>query len=141
MSYRTRAKDAIAEYLKQHSDHSFSAYDVNEYMQEKGIQMNLTTVYRNLDRLTESGEIMRYKTAGDEFSRYQCAKPHAGCSSHLHMQCRECGRILHLECGFMQELKEHLEEHHGFALECQGSVLMGLCRQCSADKDKMEKEN
>ena len=53
------------EYLALHKEHSFSAYDVNEYMQSNGIQVNLTTIYRNLDKLTESGEIMKYKTAED----------------------------------------------------------------------------
>lgn len=128
--YHTRSGDAIRAYLDTHKEHSFSAYDVNEYMQEKGIQVNLTTIYRNLDKLTESGEIMKYKTAGDEFCRYQCAKPHANCSEHLHMQCRVCGRILHMECHFMGEIVKHLYDHHKFRLECSGSVMMGVCAEC-----------
>lgn len=32
--YRTRHREAIVNYLEQHSEHSFSAYDVNEYMLE-----------------------------------------------------------------------------------------------------------
>lgn len=55
--YRTKNKDAIMTYLDLHREHSFSAYDVNAYMQENGIQVNLTTIYRNLDKLTESGVI------------------------------------------------------------------------------------
>lgn len=42
--YRTKSKDAIMTYLEMHTEHSFSAYDVNAYMQEKGIQVNLTTI-------------------------------------------------------------------------------------------------
>lgn len=134
MSYRTKTKDAILEYLKQHNEHSFSAYDVNEYMQTNGIQINLTTIYRNLDKLTESGELMKYKTAEDESCRYQCTKPHAHCHKHIHMQCRECGKILHMECQFMEELTMHLYEHHKFRLECAGSVLVGLCEVCGEKK-------
>lgn len=129
-NYRTKSKDAIMEYLQTHTEHSFSAYDVREYMQENGIQVNLTTIYRNLDKLTENGEIMKYKTAEDECCRYQCVKPHAHCSEHIHMQCRECGKILHMECHFMEELKKHLFEHHKFTIECTNSVLMGLCENC-----------
>ena len=94
--YRTKSKDAIMTYLEMHTEHSFSAYDVNAYMQEKGIQVNLTTIYRNLDKLTESGEVLKYKTAEDECCRYQCAKPHAHCHEHIHMQCRACGKILQI---------------------------------------------
>ena len=43
--YRTRHREAIVNYLEQHSEHSFSAYDVNEYMLENGIRVNLTTIY------------------------------------------------------------------------------------------------
>ena len=100
--YRTKSKDAIRAYLDTHREHSFSAYDVNEYMLENDIQVNLTTIYRNLDKLTESGEVMKYKTAEDEFCRYQCARPHAQCQGHIHMQCRECGNLFHLEGNFME---------------------------------------
>lgn len=133
--YHTRSKDAIRTYLNTHREHSFSAYDINEYMQEQGIQVNLTTIYRNLDKLMESGEIMKYKTAGDEFCRYQCTRPHAQCHEHIHMQCRECGKVLHLECDFMEDIVKHLYEHHKFTLECSGSVLMGVCAACRKNLD------
>lgn len=136
--YHTKSKEAIMEYLKTHREHSFSAYDVNEYMRAEGIRVNLTTIYRNLDKLTENGEIMKYKTAEDEFCRYQCVKPHAQCHAHIHMQCRECGKILHLECDFMEEIVRHLYDHHKFTLECAGSVLMGVCAKCRENTDYQE---
>ena len=100
--YRTKSKDAIMTYLEMH----------------------------NLDKLTESGVVLKYKTAEDECCRYQCAKPHAHCHEHIHMQCRSCGKILHLECEFMEEIIKHLYDHHRFTLECSGSVLMGMCEAC-----------
>jgi Fur family ferric uptake transcriptional regulator len=133
--YNTKNREAIMEYLEAHKEHSFSAYDVNEYMWNKGINVNITTIYRNLDKLIEEGAVTKYKTSEDGFCRYQYALPDAKCESHIHMQCRECGKILHLECHFMEEIKTHLYEYHGFELECHGSVLMGLCRECS-DKDR-----
>lgn len=135
--YHTRNKDAIMAYLALHREHSFSACDVNEYMQANGMQVSLTTIYRNLDRLTESGSLMKYKTAEDESCRYQCVKPHAQCHEHIHMQCRECGKVLHMECNFMEEITKHLYEHHGFLLECTGSVLMGLCEECKKRRDSV----
>jgi Fur family ferric uptake transcriptional regulator len=132
--YNTRSKEAIMAYLEQNKEHSFSAYDVNEYMQSNGINVNLTTIYRNLDKFTESGLVMKYKTAEDECCRYQMVKPNSKCQSHIHMQCKECGKVLHMECQFMEQLTNHLYEHHGFWLECQGSVLMGMCRECRLNK-------
>ena len=42
--YHTKSRDAIMTYLDMHREHSFSAYDVNAYMRENGIQVNLTTI-------------------------------------------------------------------------------------------------
>ncbi|MGN0325012.1 MAG: Fur family transcriptional regulator [Lachnospiraceae bacterium] len=128
--YRTRCRDSIMEYLKSHADNSFSAADIYEDLIRKEESINLATVYRNLEKLTESGQLMKYKMAGEECCRYQFVEPCGNCQAHIHMQCRECGRLFHLECTFMDELTAHLMQHHGFTLECPGSMLSGLCREC-----------
>ncbi len=129
--YRTKWKDSIMEYLEKHADQSFSAADIYTDLKENEASINLTTVYRNLEKLTESGKLMKYKAAGEEFCRYQYVEPYGNCQEHIHMQCRECGKLFHLECAFMEELTGHLREHHGFVLEGQGSMLSGLCERCS----------
>ena len=50
---------------------------------------------------------------------------------HLHLKCVQCGRIYHLDCHFMDEVRAHLMAEHGFTLQCEGSVLYGLCRHCA----------
>ena len=40
------------------------------------------------------------------------------------------GRIIHLECGFMEEISRHIVAHHGFELQCDSSVLYGVCKDC-----------
>ena len=32
----------------------------------------------------------------------------------------------------MDEVRGHLMAEHGFTLQCEGSVLYGLCRSCAA---------
>ena len=128
--YRTKWKDSIKEYLQSHADKSFSASDIYLDLIENEASINLATVYRNLEKMTDSGMLMKYKMAGEEFCRYQYVEPHGNCRQHIHMQCRQCGRLFHLECGFMNEITDHLMEHHGFSLECNGSMLSGLCKEC-----------
>ena len=53
------------------------------------------------------------------------------CREHLHLKCVQCGRIYHLDCHFMDEVRAHLMAEHGFTLQCEGSVLYGLCRHCA----------
>lgn len=128
--YHTKCRTFIMEYLQSHKEQIFSASDVFQCLKANNQSVNLATVYRNLEKMTECGLLLKYKTADDESSVYQYVEPHANCHEHLHMQCRGCGRVIHLECGFMNEITEHLLQHHGFYLECRGSVLTGLCREC-----------
>lgn len=129
--YRTKWKDCIAEYMKKNAENSFTAADIYSDMTKREEMINLATIYRNLEKLTENGTLMKYKMAGEESCRYQYVTPHGHCTDHIHMQCRECGKIFHLECEFMKEITGHLMEHHGFSLEGKGSMLSGLCKECN----------
>lgn len=128
--YKTKSKTEIMEYLMSHSEQRVSAADIISHLREKGSKINQTTIYRNLEKMTENGEILKYKTANAECALYQCVKNHNNCKNHLHLQCEGCGKIIHLECGFMDTISGHLLAHHGFALQCSGSVLLGTCREC-----------
>ncbi len=46
--------------------------------------------------------------------------------------------IYHLDCHFMDEVRAHLMAEHGFTLQCEGSVLYGLCRSCAANEAEDE---
>jgi hypothetical protein len=50
---------------------------------------------------------------------------------NIHLKCIKCNKVIHLECGFMEELRTHLAESHHFILQCEGSVLYGICDECS----------
>ena len=43
---------------------------------------------------------------------------------------KESGKVVHLDCDFMDELKEHLYRDHGFRLQCSGDMLHGICQDC-----------
>ncbi len=128
--YRTKSKSEILNYLERNSDKRVSVADIMSYMEENHIDINRATVYRNLEKLTLAGDILKYKTSDKEMTVYQCIKNRDGCNSHLHLQCERCGRIIHLECGFMHLISDHLLADHGFELKCSGSVLLGTCSRC-----------
>lgn len=129
-TYHSKNKDLILAFASEHKERRFSAQELHQFLEESGSQVNLTTVYRNLDKMIENKILMKFKTAEDECSLYQYVEPHGNCHEHLHMQCRSCGKIIHLECHLMEEITSHLREHHGFSLECTGSVLIGICDEC-----------
>ena len=129
-TYQTKSREKILNYLKKNADYSLSAAEVHSYLKQNDETMNLTTVYRNLDKLAELGMLMRVKSADGDCCKYQYISEQRNCSEHLHMQCRECGKLFHLECEFMDDITEHLMRHHGFSLESSGSMLSGLCQEC-----------
>jgi len=129
-NYNTKSKDYIINYMKDSADRNFSANEIYQHLQEHNQNMNRSTLYRNLDKLVDAGTLMRIKIAGEDSCRYQYQRPEGHCDEHIHMQCRSCGTVFHLECGFMSEISKHLQNHHGFLLEGEGSMLSGLCKEC-----------
>ena len=113
--YNTRTRQLILDYLINNCQHAVSASNILEHLEAQGASPNPTTVYRYLDKL--AGE--QYVDEGRH------------CREHLHLKCVQCGRIYHLDCHFMDEVRAHLMAEHGFTLQCEGSVLYGLCRHCA----------
>jgi len=50
-SYRTKSRDDIVSYIEKNIEKRFSASDVYNYLRELGSTTNLTTVYRNLEKM------------------------------------------------------------------------------------------
>lgn len=128
--YCTKTRSLILKYITAYQNKQFSAAEMNEYLTEEGCSINLATVYRNLDKLTDEGTLIRYKYADKNCCMYQYAGDSTKCLHHLHMKCRECGKIIHLECDFMNQISGHLLKEHGFTIDCAGSVLLGVCEDC-----------
>ena len=128
--YHTKTKDLILAYIQANKDRRFRAAEIFYYLKGMGKEVNLTTIYRNLDKLEENRVLMKYKTAGDESATYQYVEPHGNCHEHLHLQCRKCGKIIHLEGQMMKEIEDYLTVNHEFHLESTGSVLVGQWGDC-----------
>ena len=129
-SYRMAARTQIAEYLKNNADRALTVGDIMKHLEKNSMDVNISTVYRYLGRLSEEGTVNKYSADSGDVALYQFAQPARNCESHLHLQCVKCGKVIHLDCHFMDEINEHIEEHHGFSIICKGSILYGTCEQC-----------
>ncbi|MCI2106678.1 MAG: transcriptional repressor [Intestinimonas sp.] len=134
-SYHTKARQEILNYLKGCRG-TVSAADIIQQLKENGISVNPTTVYRYLDKLCSDHAAMKYVANKGGKAVYQLTGQDQHCLEHLHLRCIKCGRIIHLDCGFMEEFKGHLQEHHDFRLQCEGSVLYGVCSGCSKGEER-----
>lgn len=136
--YQTAGRSRMMEYLAQHKDRLVSAAEVYQYLEAQGGKVNITTVYRNLDKLVREGTVMKYASEKGEKCGYQYVEKHHDCQNHLHLKCTDCGIVRHLDCEFMKDFGAHILKHHGFTLQCQNSMLYGICEDCLKRRNKNE---
>ncbi len=132
--YNTHTRQLILDYLISNRQHAVSASNILDHLEQQGANPNPTTVYRYLDKLSGEQRVMKYVADKGERAVFQYVDEQRHCHEHLHLKCVDCGRIFHLECDFMDEVKKHLACEHGFTLQCEGSILYGICSECAARK-------
>lgn len=130
ISYQTKNRKYILEYLESNHNRAVKVSDIAEYMKTCGIKVNITTIYRYLDKLVLDGVVSKFVSNTGDGATYQLTISEHTCHKHLHIQCTNCGKVVHLDCGFMEEISAHFLEHHGFVLDCAGTILHGLCKEC-----------
>ena len=128
--YATASRRKILEILKESKDKTVTAAQIGEQLRQMDSEVNITTIYRYLDRLEKDGTVISFVSGKGSQAAYQYVEPGRGCEQHLHLKCVKCGKIIHLECHFMEEISHHIEESHGFTLQCKNSILYGVCKEC-----------
>ncbi|MBR4427301.1 MAG: transcriptional repressor [Spirochaetales bacterium] len=131
--YTTQSRSRILEFLKSQSTRTVDVSDIRRALATDGNEVNITTIYRYLDKLTSDGTVMKYVAENGTRAVYQYVGERRHCEDHLHLQCTKCGCIIHLDCRFMDEIAEHVLREHGFSIQCRNSIIYGLCEKCAAD--------
>lgn len=129
-TYKTEGRKKIMDILRQSGGVPLSVPQIEGKLQEGGSPLNKTTIYRYLDKLEDSGDVVKY--AGDEGRKalFQLVDRKHRCDQHLHLKCVECGALLHLDGPTMSTLAEQVYTEHGFMIQCRNSVIYGLCQEC-----------
>lgn len=136
-TYHSRYRDWILNYFETHENKRISAGDIYRAQNAAGLGANKATVYRNLDRLCAEGRITFYRHRDSDEKYYQLCREDHSCESHLHVYCKDCGAVIHLDCAFMDEIRDHLQKDHGYLLDCNASSLVGLCPECQKKRKEM----
>jgi len=104
-------------------------FDVERILVElrgRGHRVGRATVYRALAMLESCGIIKRV-TFGGKHTHYEHIHGH---SSHDHMECRRCGRIIEFDNAAVVELRKVLARQYQFHDVSHRFQVMGLCREC-----------
>ena len=104
-------------------DRAVSAQELHARLRGVG----LATVYRNLQRLADDGEVDSLRRDSGELAFLLCGSGH-----HHHLTCRRCGRVEEVrDCG-LDEWAREVARDHGFGEVEHRAELVGVCFRCLA---------
>lgn len=138
--YNTKQKNVIIEMLKQNKDRHLTADEMLKLLDDMNSPVGKATLYRFLDVLVSTGDLRKYITVDGEKACYQYVDDEIGCHEHYHLKCIECGKLIHVDCTYIDEIQNHIEKHHNFSVDKSRIVLYGTCSDCMGVK-KDEKGN
>jgi Fur family transcriptional regulator, ferric uptake regulator len=123
----TRQRAAIAGALEDAGGFR-SAQELHDDMRRAGAKVGLTTVYRTLQALAETGEVDVLRSADGEAIYRRCATG----EHHHHLVCRSCGHSVEIGSEAVEAWAEQTADRHGFTAITHMAEVYGLCRECSA---------
>jgi Fur family ferric uptake transcriptional regulator len=100
-----------------------SAQDIYTHLRTSGSKIGLTTVYRALQALSDSGEIDVLRTDEGEAIYRACRTG----EHHHHLVCRVCGRTVEVEGPAVEDWAEAVGAEHGFSEVTHTVEVFGTC--------------
>ncbi len=122
---RTRQRTAVAAAIADVDDF-VTAQRLHDLMRASGESIGLTTVYRTLQALAESGDLDQRVTPDGEASYRRCSATH-----HHHLVCRRCGTTVEISGSAVEAWATRTARAHGFSGVDHTVELTGLCPRCS----------
>lgn len=104
-----------------------SAEQLYMALKDSGSDISMASVYNNLGRLAQAGEIRRISLAGqpDRYDRTE---------RHDHLVCSRCGRIMDLE---LPDLTEYISRELGMEISAYDLKVSCLCPDCREAQKKI----
>ena len=103
-----------------------TADEVYEAIVKEHPTVSRATVYRNLNRLSETGNIRKIEIPGgpDRFDHQR--------HEHYHVKCAKCGRVFDVDMDYNSDLEEKIKDAHGFQFTGHNIIFTGICPECGA---------
>ena len=105
-----------------------TADEVYREVIKKHPTISKATVYRNLNLLSEMGEIRRLEIPGsaERFDHISY--------NHCHVKCKACGRVFDVDMDFVTGLENGIRDAHGFDFTDYDIIFHGVCPECKQQK-------
>ncbi|MDD6308717.1 MAG: transcriptional repressor [Clostridia bacterium] len=129
MTYHTKQRELLQAYLAEKAQTHLTMKEILEYARSVGI--GTATVYRFMDKLTREGQLCKY---GDAENGY-CYQWHNASCNFYHFVCNDCGRLFHLNCKELDDMRAHFQTHHDFAVNLSKTIFCGQCSVCQGKEN------
>ena len=123
----TRQRTAVASLLAEVDDFR-SAQELHDLLKHRGDSVGLTTVYRTLQSLAETGQVDVVRTDDGEAVYRRCSSG----SHHHHLVCRSCGTAVEVEGPAVEAWAGKVAAEHGFTEVEHTLEIFGTCANCAA---------
>jgi Fur family transcriptional regulator, ferric uptake regulator len=121
--FMTEQRQVILDELGKSKAHP-TADEVFQLVRKRMPRISLGTVYRNLERLAESGLIQKMEVAGSQ-RRFDGTT-----SDHYHVRCVRCGRIEDARIDPIPDLTSALGKMRGYQVVGHRLEFMVVCPSC-----------
>ena len=120
----TRQRRAVAGVMETFDDFR-SAQEIHALLTQRGEQVGLSTVYRTLQNLADSGAIDSLRTEAGESIYRRCSTSH-----HHHLVCRACGATVEVEGPAVEKWTRSVAAAHGYSDVSHTLEIFGTCGSC-----------
>lgn len=119
----TIQKDLVYNAVKSLACHP-SADEVYDYIVESYPSIGKGTVYRNLNLLSEEGELLKIMVAdgADRFDH--------NCHDHYHVLCTGCDKVFDVKTKSLPDVNEMICDKNGFEFIDVQVLFRGICPNC-----------
>lgn len=125
----TRQGDLVRAALAE-NDAFRSAQTIHAGLRQSHASIGLSTVYRHLQNVADSGDADTLQTPEGEVLYRLCGRT---ARHHHHLVCRRCGTTVEIEGRAVEKWAEKVADEHGFHDVDHTVELLGLCTECHAD--------
>jgi Fur family ferric uptake transcriptional regulator len=120
----TRQRAAVNEILGELEEFR-TAQQLHDQLRKQGNSIGLTTVYRTLQALADTGDVDVIRTADGEAAYRRCSTGH-----HHHLVCRSCGRTVEVSGPAVERWANAVAAEHGFREVSHDLEIFGTCSNC-----------
>ena len=101
--------------------------EIGVQVQQTARGVNISTIYRTLELLEQIG-MVTHTHLGHGAPTYHLATD----ADHVHLKCRDCGRVTEISPDAIRPLITMLDERHGFETDVGHLTVFGRCAECRA---------